>query len=127
MRQRRRRGQSVTHKREIPRDLFNEAKLLKCLGQLALLVHDEKLPTHVRLTQRDPVDGFHIEHDASSGDLFCKNVRLTVYGSPVDLLLPMNSRDPYPLLFADEVTDAGIAVFHDDGSLTSEFLERVNL
>ena len=30
----------MTYRRVLPRDLFNEAKLLKCLGQLALIIHD---------------------------------------------------------------------------------------
>lgn len=30
----------MTYQREIPRDLFNEANLLKCLGQISLIAHD---------------------------------------------------------------------------------------
>ena len=29
------------YKRVLPRDLFNEAKLLKCLGRLCLLIEDD--------------------------------------------------------------------------------------
>ncbi len=31
---------SQEYTRVIPRDLFNEAKLLKCIGRLVLLIHD---------------------------------------------------------------------------------------
>ena len=30
--------------RVLPRDLFNEAKLMKCMGLLTLLIHDELIP-----------------------------------------------------------------------------------
>ena len=30
----------MSYTRETPRDLFNESKLLKCLGQLSLIIHN---------------------------------------------------------------------------------------
>lgn len=36
-----------SYRRVLPRDLFNEAKLLKCLGQLSLMIHDGKCELRV--------------------------------------------------------------------------------
>ena len=132
---------SHDYDRELPRDLFNEAKLLKCLGQLSLVIHDgidsRKQPTppglqliHNRHFADDglPVRGFVIRQDQATGDIFAANVRC-VAGSTLtnarELLLytPVNSRAPYPLVaeIDDDDSDA-LDVFNDDGSLSADFL-----
>lgn len=42
------------YQRVIPRDLFNEAKLLKCLGRLSLFIHDGKSPPILKVRNRRP-------------------------------------------------------------------------
>lgn len=76
----------MNYARVIPRDLFNEANLLKCYGRLALEVDLEH-------------DGgaFDIQQDPASGALHVANVRLVVRGREVPLFRPLNSREPWPL------------------------------
>lgn len=111
--------------RVLPRDLFNEAKLLKCLGQLCLLIHDEMIALNVRHDKRK-VRGFDIQQDSSDGSIYAKNlVFYTASGVTIEFRSPINSRESYPL-FA--VLDRGnldvyLQVFDDNGSITPELRE----
>ena len=113
----------MSYRREIPRDLFNEAKLLKCLGQLSLMIEDgftHRWPLRLDYTGGGP---FVIEQDPSDGGLYCFNVRLFCGEREIPLKTGLNSRDPYPLIFEDE---AGAGdwqqVFWDDGKLRPWFM-----
>lgn len=81
--------------RVIPRDLFNEAKLLKCLGKLCILA--ESTPG---LTVTHDGEPFDIWQDESSGGLFCLNVKVEVLngGGLQHCWLPYNSREDWPLM-----------------------------
>lgn len=115
--------------RVIPRDLFNEAKLLKCLGQLALLVHDgvdkgrRAVPPSLRIELEDERDGFVIDQYQDSGDLHCVNLAVSAGEHRFNVFTSYNSKSPYPLMFGDD-EDMG-DVFNDDGTLTDEFCEFV--
>lgn len=113
--------------RVLPRDLFNEAKLLKCLGRLALLVHDyADWSERVRIEGPDDGDGFSIDQCQANGWLVCENIfvyRLQdghAIEDLVHLVSPYNSKEPYPLMFLDE-NDDPTRVFYDDGKPTEEF------
>lgn len=108
----------MSYTRVIPRDLFNEAKLLKCLGQLALLIHDGKAG-NLKVKHRRPDKGFVVHQDPSSGGLYCYNLRFTLNKVEVEVATNYNSKAPYPLgyCFNDEYGE----VFNDDGSFTDEF------
>jgi len=119
----------LVYTRVIPRDLFNEANLLKCLGLLALL-HLERLTPEGLEIDNDglPVD---VEMDPSDGSLRGRNVRcaITKLGAreiegrdQVDLFRPLNSREPFPLWARFD--DADVPVFDDGGDLTAEFKGR---
>lgn len=108
------------YQRVIPRDLFNEAKLLKCLGQVALLIHDGPI-IGARVEYED--DGFLIDRDDSSGDLFCSNFSIFVGDTPVWCGTQYNSKDPYPLMFRSEDGDG--YVLDDSGQFSKEFLSYV--
>lgn len=119
------------YRREIPRDLFNEAKLLKCLGQLALFIHDgvdsdrKAVPESLKLVHdTDGYDGFEVDQESGSGDLFCRNVNLFIGDKVVDLTVGLNSRLAYPLAFTYASGNPDY-VFYDDGSLSDVFLEFV--
>lgn len=103
--------------RVIPRDLFNEANLLKCFGQLYLCLETLN-PAGVSLDN----DGepFDIDQNPDDGSLFVRNVVLTVRGETMRLQRPLNSRQPWPLYL--DTGDTEYAVFDDAGKLTSEFL-----
>lgn len=94
----------MSYKRVLPRDLFNEAKLLKCLGQLALLIHDGKAPDGLSFEQDAmSCDGFDIDQDPFSGELYVDNLTLWFdLGEDairINLSTHYNSRDSYPLVY----------------------------
>lgn len=110
----------MSYTRVIPRDLFNEAKLLKCLGQLALLIHDGvKIPRGLSIEHADPTEGFRIEQDGSDGSLYCANLCVFCNGCAISLRTPLNSKDAYPLWFT--VGEEEGRVFNEDGTLSDEF------
>lgn len=115
----------MSYMRVIPRDLFNEAKLLKCLGQLALIIHDGVgVPRGLALTHDDAeAAGFQIEQDQGTGALYCVNLELTLKGQLIALHSPYNSKAAYPLQFI--LDDNEGAVFADDGTLSDEFRQML--
>ena len=110
----------MSYIRVIPRDLFNEANLLKCYGQLYLLT--EGL-SHVELVQDDagPPE-FRIEQDIDGG-LYITNVELHVNDEVVDLIRPLNSRQPHALLFMYK--GMWHSVCNTLGELSNEFKELI--
>lgn len=119
----------MSYYRVIPRDLFNESKLLKCLGQLSLVLHDcegQFLGHTLTLVKSEPA-GFIIEQDPSSGDLYCVNLKLVFHGHEIKLRSSLNSRSrAYPLNYLD--WDGGEDfVFDDNGQLSKEFTAWLNV
>lgn len=111
-----------SYERVIPRDLFNEAKLLKCLGRLALL-HLDGFLGDMQMVYTGGTRGFDVAQDPSSGDLWAKDVRLlTRDGWRVHLHTPYNDRSEYPLMF-HHYPDEDHPVFDEEGQLTDEFRE----
>lgn len=108
----------MTYRRVIPRDLFNEASLLKCLGRLALLIGDGKLPG---LTLNEPAldTGFNVMQNPLTGGIFCQNFVLYSDAGIITHERNLNARDPWPLYLTDE-QDNEYCVFNDDGSLHSD-------
>ena len=125
----------MSYDRVLPRDRFNEAKPLKCLGQLSLLTHDGRgidPAWALDLIQQDPVDseeyaGFIIEQNTDDGSIYCANLVLLSRGQCIRLYSPLNSKRPYPLQFFGHRRDGSTyptvdgEVFDDDGTLSSEF------
>jgi len=113
----------MSYRRVIPRDLFNEANLLKCLGRLSILL-DEIIGHDAELTN----DGgpFDIQQNPASGAISCINVDLVARGRQIWLSRPLNSREPWPL-YADDENDETVAVFTDDGFFTPEFKQMIGL
>lgn len=111
---------SSTHVRVIPRDLFNEAKLLKCLGQVFIKLEDlglEKCLVH----DNQSFDVQQCDHD---GSLYLTNLFFDSNSGCVYFTSPYNSRDSWPLR-ADFPDDSTIEVFTDSGEFTSEFRARI--
>lgn len=110
----------MSYRREIPRDLFNEASLLKCFGQLYLNL--EKLGLEDALTFVDHNAPFEARQNVD-GAITLENVRLFVRGEDIELWRPLNSRQPYPLYLYPKGYEGDaeeIEVFNDDGSFTDE-------
>jgi hypothetical protein len=112
----------MSYNRVIPRDLFNEANLLKCYGQLYINLEVWSGQRIVlELLDEEGSQGFRVEQDPASGAIFIANVVLWVRGRAYHLERPLNSRNPYPLyLNTDEEDPEVIAVFTDWGSFTDE-------
>lgn len=112
----------MTYNRVIPRDLFNEAKLLKCLGKLHIAA-ERHAPGHVVVAANEyaSLEGFGVSQDQSDGSMYADNVTVRVNGKLVHVSTPLNSREDLPLYAqsGDEV----VAVFNANGFLTSEFLQ----
>jgi len=116
----------MTYQREIPRDLFNEASLLKCLGRIYINLETAELPD-VKLEH----DGgaFDIQQDFGSGRLYVTNMQLKLGDTAFRLERATNSREPWPLYLVDE-DDNDIDVFNADGSFSEElkaFLRAASL
>ena len=107
----------MTHIRVLPRDLFNDAKLLKCLGFLTLHIHDNVL---YGLTCEYAADPFDIEQDESSGDLSVSNIRFYLGGDQIRFFSSYNDKSNFPLLCSTN-DDEIVRVFNDDGSYTDDF------
>lgn len=112
--------------RVTPRDLFNEASLLKCYGKLTLEL--ERRRTFAEL-EEDALkhDPFDIRQDQSDGSISILNLPFKVRGVAFRLYRPLNSREPWPLWcespFACDEED--IEVFTADGELSPEFLALI--
>jgi hypothetical protein len=119
----------MTYQRVIPRDLFNEANLLKCYGQLALKL-EEKPGVVFKLSGDYYGNYFDIQQNVD-GCLSIDNIELTIKGKRWYLFRPLNSREPWPLYAydnqgCDEDNTTELQVFTDDGELSAEFLELLS-
>lgn len=110
----------MSYLRVIPRDLFNESKLLKCLGQLSLIAHDgiDSNRNPARFQIEHDGEAFNIEQDPGTGNLYCSNIQLMVRSEAVFVGSRYNSKSPFPLVFGVDEEP----VFNDDGSLSDEFM-----
>lgn len=108
--------------RVIPRDLFNEAKLLKCVGRLSLLVLDRMAPKG--LTIDETGEPFRVVM-LQEGALTIINYPISVHGIPHTFATPVNNRSNYPLdMQVGESDDYfTIRVFDESGNFEPEFLD----
>jgi hypothetical protein len=110
----------MSYRRVIPRDLFNESSLLKCLGRLSLMITDGHTPPGLELIHRYPELGFPVDMDPSDGSIFCSELTLrTPDGRTTYIWRSLNSRLEWPVRVLDNGED--IYVFDDDGYFTAEF------
>ena len=107
--------------RVIPRDLFNEADLLKCLGKLEILLDVPTINAEVKLRRGFEAFGFDVHQDPGDGSIFAQNVMIYVGGRYVRHRRPLNSRDPWPLYVYVDADDSEVRVFDDHGGLSDDF------
>ncbi len=105
-----------TYTRVIPRDFFNEAKLLKCFGQLALKILDNQTPCKIEIS--DSGEAFEIEL-SDDGCLFLRNYAVTINNTEVFFKTTYNSKSAYP--FYCEIDYNDYEVFNEKGEFTQEF------
>lgn len=107
--------------RVIPRDLFNEAGLLKSLGRLAIALGE--LDGHDARIVEDTLDEFAIAQDPADGSISVKNITFLIGSEEWKLFRSLNSRESYNLYAT--LSDEEVSVFEEDGSLTNEFVELI--
>jgi hypothetical protein len=108
------------YKRVIPRDLFNEANLLKCYGQIYINLEYLNIPGVEIVSDGN---AFDVVQDEGGGSLTIANVHLVINGNEQYLYRPLNSRQPWPLYLSQ--SDEEISVFNDDGSFTSDMIKKL--
>lgn len=101
----------MSYIRVLPRDAFNEAGLLKCIGKLTLLIEDGMLPDWTYDYDGGP---FEIEQNQADGSISVRNVTFTKGDSEIWLSTPLNSRRAWPLKAEGGGYD-GDFVFDDSG------------
>ena len=111
-----------------PRDLFNEAKLLKCLGQIALCIHDGKIQG-LMMNHYDEHQGYIIEQDENDGSIYVSNFDFSAKnGGAVHFYHPLNSKENYPLMMIFEgdlyhcFSEKGELLFNNN-----LFIKQINL
>lgn len=112
----------MKYKRVIPRDLFNEAKLLKCMGHLALKVHEHLCPEGMKIELDHNGDPFQILLDGDNVVLFINNLKITVNDEPVYMGTNYNSKALYPLVLIHYEYGA-VDVFDENGEFSKDFKE----
>ena len=119
----------MSYIRVIPRDLFNEAKLLKCLGMLSLywLNNTQNARSLYRIDFNEECQGgFDVCQDLSSGDIYSENVTLErIQGESENVFLshPLNNNSVNPLHFT--FRNESWAVFDDAGLFTTAFISAM--
>ena len=111
-----------SYQRVVPRDLFNESKLLQQLGFLCLAIHDWKIG---RLKLEDTGEPFDIQL-SDEGELSVTNLTFLRGKEVISFWINYNSRIKNPLLFENPRTSDPDYVFDDNGGFTSRFLEQFN-
>lgn len=110
-----------SYRRVIPRDFFNEAKLLKCMGILQIKIHDNQLPTNIDIEIMESGESFEIELDSGFDLLYIQNYPVMVNGEEYLVGTNYNSKDNIPLSIIYDNTD--IRIFEEDGTFSEEFIE----
>lgn len=105
----------MSYLRVIPRDLFNEANLLKCLGQLYLELERVNIPNAKLVHDHE---SFDVGQDSNDGSISAHNVILVTNGVPYFLWRPLNSREPWPLYIKEVGNGNEISVFNQSGALS---------
>lgn len=114
------------YQRVLPRDLFNEANLLKCYGRLWILLG--QTPDHHAALVEEDVPFFDIRINEGSGGLTVYNLTFTVRGVRYRLERPLNSRAAWPLMVEGYDVESGfdaIDVFDEHGNLSPEMLSFI--
>lgn len=107
-----------SYTRVIPRDFFNEAKLLKCFGQLALKILDGLTPDNMDIYIEESGEPFNIDL-TDDGSLIISNYETMINNIPVIFKTTYNSKANYPFFCEVDYTD--YEVFDDNGNFTDEF------
>lgn len=115
----------MSYVRVLPRDLFNEANLLKCYGRLWICL-ESRMGRGIEMPE--DAERFEIVQRADDGWTYIENLPLKVGPRSFRLVRPLNSRRPWPL-YAEEIDNPDaepIEVFDGDGNLSEAMLALLN-
>lgn len=112
-----------SYDRKIPRDFFNEAKLLKCMGVLSLKILDNQTPEGIDIQIEETGEAFNIEL-MEDGHLTVTNYNVSVNDEIVTMKSTYNSKSNFPLICQYEYDE--VPVFDDNGNFDEEFIELFN-
>jgi hypothetical protein len=107
--------------RVLPRDAFNDANLLKCIGQLVLFIEDGK----INLGYEYDGEPFDIVQDESDGSTFVRNISFYTPGDNghagelIRHRRPLNSRNVWPLMLY--LNDNEYYAFDEKGNFMPNF------
>ena len=111
------------YKRVVPRDLFNEANYIKCIGQLALIKHDNEINSKLFELKTNLYEEFGSNLTINlDGDLFDLNTSLIIKNQDYTVYRSANSRNNFPIYISDE-KEGLINIFNEYGALDLEFIE----
>lgn len=111
----------MSYTRVIPRDFFNEGKLMTCMGNLYIQAESSTRPDGINIVIEENGEPFIIEKDSSSGDIYVSNYKTYVNGNLVRFATNLNSRSKYPLNCTYD--NAEYTVFTNTGEFDQEFIE----
>lgn len=112
----------INYNRVLPRDLFNESKLLKCIGRLCLFIHNNEVPFTMSIEETSEPFKIGLTED---GHLTITNLDILIDNTSVQFKTVYNSQSPYPLIASFHYEEC--LVFDDNGEFTEEFVEFRNL
>ena len=112
---------SHRYPRVVPRDFFNESKLLKCMGFLALRILDRQLPEGITIEIDETGEPFDIQL-TDDGSLTVVNYDVRVNGLDVVMKTTYNSKANFPLFC--ELDYEEFRVFNEQGEFDQEFLTK---
>jgi len=114
----------MSYCRVLPRDLFNEAKLLKCMGRLILKIEDGQAPTGLAFEHDHGLGGpFIVRQDSGDGRLYVANIDVFVGRAQVNLSTPYNCKEAWPLIVTTADDSHEVEVFDEAGGFAREFEE----
>lgn len=115
----------MAYVRVLPRDLFNESNLLKCLGRLWIIL-DETHGHNAKFITED-ADCFEIDQSESSGCTYVRNIDFEIAGEAYSLTRPLNARSAWPLYAVNCETDDETSVFDNEGNLSADMRALIGL
>ena len=113
----------MSYARTLPRDLFNEAGLLKAIGQLILKL--EEIEKHNADLTDFLDEPFRITQDPASGNIYVANLPLSVGGRAYRMERHLNSRSSYCLWIEEDPENPDfepVEVLDDQGNITDEMM-----
>ncbi len=109
--------------RVIPRDLFNESKLLKCVGKLVVAIEDKKTPIPNIGYGVNEGEPFKVALDEDNSCLTLLSVEISICRVIHRFVTNYNSRLNYPLVVESKLPGLEDAyVFDEEGEFSEDFI-----